>query len=117
VLLGRAGLEHRGLDHPHPLRGAEGATEDLFVFGDFRARFSINAGGAFAPQAQQLIGHAGNVGLAVLVHLAKRHAEALVHFVAQRGLVDLSGALLVMKQLGGVQRAPPAVGAPHLVQH
>jgi hypothetical protein len=40
-----------------------------------------------------------------------------VHFVAQSRLVDHSGALLVVEQLSGIQRAPPAVGAPDLVQH
>jgi hypothetical protein len=60
---------------------------------------------------------AGKVGLPVLVHLPKPHPQARVHFVAQRGLVDHSGVFFVMEQLGRVQGAPPAVGAPDLVQH
>jgi len=94
VLLAGAGLEHRRLDHPHPLRRAQGPAEEHFVLGDFRAGLSINLRGAFAPQLQQLIGHPGNVGLPVLVHLPKSHAQALVHFVAQSGLIDHSALFL-----------------------
>ena len=53
----------------------------------------------------------------MLVHVMERHAQALVHFVAQSGLVDHSGALLVSEQLGGIQRAPPTVLTSDLVQH
>ena len=117
MLLVGPGLEHRRLDHPRPLGHGHRAAKELFVLGDFRSGLSVDRRGALAPQLEQRIRHPDDVGLAVLVHLPKAHPEPLVHFVAQRGLVDHSGALLVMEQFGGIQRAPPAVGAPDLVQH
>ncbi len=84
VLLAGAGLEHRGLDHPGPLGARQCSTKELFVLGDFRGGLSVDFRGAFAPQLQQLTGHADNVGLPVLIHLIEGDPEALVHFVAQR---------------------------------
>jgi hypothetical protein len=71
VLLAGAGLEHRGLHHPGALGGGQCAAEEFLVLGDFRSGLGVDARGAFAPQLQQRIGHAGDVGLAVLVHLPK----------------------------------------------
>ncbi len=116
-LLVRAGLDDGDLFHRDPLGGGQRPAERLLVRRDHGSGFGQRLLGSFGPQLDQLGRHAGDLGLAVLADRGPGQAEGAGQLVAQRGLVERAGGLLVRVDLMAVQGAPAPVAAADLVQH
>jgi len=113
-----AGLVGSGVDRCFSLQGAElplvrVASGAFGEVGDLGGERSIDLVGALGEGGQQVAGHGGHLGLAVLDG-SPGDAEAVREFVAQHRLVEAADHPLVLLQVAGVERHPASVGGLHL---